>query len=78
MAEQIDPRVLRTRKLIMDGFIELAMEKDFNKITIKEITTSATVNRATFYNHFYDKYDLLEKVLRKNMMKDMIQEVSTH
>lgn len=60
MEKQIDPRVLRTLELLMDGFIELAMKKDLNDITIKDITSAATVNRATFYNHFYDKYDLLE------------------
>lgn len=78
MVKQMDPRVIRTRKLIMDGFIELAMENDFYDITIKDITTLATVNRATFYNHFYDKYDLLEKVLSENMMSEVIQEVSKH
>lgn len=78
MDKQLDPRIIRTRKLIMDGFIDLAMKKDFNDITIKDITTSATVNRATFYNHFYDKYDLLEKVLSESMMREVIQEVSTH
>ena len=78
MEKQIDPRVLRTRKLLMDGFIELAVKKDLNDITIKDITSAATVNRATFYNHFYDKYDLLEKVLSESMMREMIEEVSTH
>ncbi|UJL46191.1 TetR/AcrR family transcriptional regulator [Virgibacillus sp. NKC19-16] len=78
MAKQLDPRTIRTRKLIMDGFIELAMKKDFNDISIKDITSVATVNRATFYNHFYDKYDLLEKVLSESMMREVIQEVSTH
>jgi AcrR family transcriptional regulator len=78
MLKQIDPRILRTRKLIMDAFIELSMKKDFKDITIKDITTAATVNRATFYSHFIDKYDLLEKVLSESIMKEVIQEVSTH
>ncbi|WP_394237253.1 TetR/AcrR family transcriptional regulator [Niallia oryzisoli] len=58
-----DPRFLRTRKLIMDSFIELSSKKEFKDITIKDITTAATINRATFYYHFEDKYDLLEKAL---------------
>ncbi|WP_156319834.1 TetR/AcrR family transcriptional regulator [Bacillus sp. FJAT-18017] len=58
-----DPRILRTRKLIMDSFIELSGKKDFKDITIKDLTTEAMINRATFYYHFEDKYDLLEKVL---------------
>lgn len=74
----MDPRVLRTRKLIMDAFIDLSMRKDFKNITIKDITTAATVNRATFYYHFMDKYDLLEKVLSESIMREVIQEVSAH
>ena len=58
-----DPRVLRTRKLIMDAFIELSGKKEFKDITVKDITTEAMINRANFYYHFEDIYDLLEKVL---------------
>jgi len=58
-----DPRILRTRKLIMDSFIELSERKEFKDITVKDITTEAMINRATFYYHFEDIYDLLEKAL---------------
>lgn len=78
MEKQMDPRILRTRKLIMDAFIELSMKKEFKDITIKDITNAATINRATFYYHFVDKYDLLEKVLSESVMRKVIQEVSTH
>ncbi|MFV8828657.1 TetR/AcrR family transcriptional regulator [Alkalihalobacterium sp. APHAB7] len=47
----------------MDSFIELSVKKEFKDITIKDITTEAMINRATFYYHFKDIYDLLEKVL---------------
>lgn len=63
-----DPRIIRTRKLIMDSFIELSGKKEFKDITIKDITTEAMVNRATFYYHFEDKYDLLEKVLSEVLL----------
>lgn len=78
MEKQIDPRILRTRKLIMDAFIELTKKKDFNDITIGDITSAATVNRATFYNHFFDKHDLLERVLSESVMREVLQEVSKH
>ena len=65
---QTDPRVLRTRKLIMDSFIELSGKKEFKDITIKDITTEAMINRATFYYHFEDIYDLLEKVLSEVLL----------
>lgn len=78
MTKKIDPRVIRTKNLIMEAFIELTAKKDFKDITIKDITDTATINHATFYNHFYDKYDLLEKVIRESFMRDIIQEVSNH
>lgn len=58
-----DPRILRTRKLIMDSFIDLSWEKEFKDITVKDITTKAVINRSTFYYHFVDKYELLENSL---------------
>ena len=63
-----DPRILRTRKLIMDSFIELSGKKEFKEITVKDITTEAMINRATFYYHFEDIYDLLEKVLSEVLL----------
>ena len=63
-----DPRVIRTRKLIMDSFIKLSEEKEFKDITVKDITTEAMINRATFYYHFEDIYDLLEKALSEVLL----------
>ena len=60
-----DPRVFRTKKLIINGFIELLEEKEFRFITIKDVTDRASVNRATFYSHFSDKYNLMEEVIRE-------------
>lgn len=58
-----DPRIIRTRKLIMDSFIELSSKKEF-----KDITEKAMFNRATFYYHFEDIYDLLEKALSEVLL----------
>lgn len=58
-----DLRVVRTRKSIMDAFIELSGKKEFKDITVKDITKEAMINRATFYYHFEDIYDLLDKAL---------------
>ncbi|MDQ0257742.1 AcrR family transcriptional regulator [Evansella vedderi] len=68
---KMDPRILRTRKLIMDSFIELSSKKEFKDITIKDITTEAMINRATFYYHFEDIYDLLEKVLSEVLLVNL-------
>ncbi|MFM9278165.1 TetR/AcrR family transcriptional regulator [Paenibacillus jiagnxiensis] len=73
-----DPRILRTRRLIMDAFLQISMKKDFKDITIKDITAEATVNRATFYYHFLDKYDLAERVLKEDLMVHVIHEIHEH
>ncbi|MHA6481746.1 TetR/AcrR family transcriptional regulator [Paenibacillus sp. strain BS8-2] len=74
--DKTDPRFVRTRKYIMDSFIELSSKKEFKDITIKDITTAAMINRATFYYHFQDKFELLEKVLSEvlfiNLESDLI------
>lgn len=58
-----DPRAVRTKNLIKESFAKLLEEKDFKYITIKDITTKATINRATFYAHYIDKYILLEELV---------------
>ncbi|WP_339253568.1 TetR/AcrR family transcriptional regulator [Sporosarcina sp. FSL W8-0480] len=68
---RVDPRILRTRKLITDAFIELSSRKEFKDITVKDITTEAMINRATFYYHFEDIYDLLEQALSDVLLIDL-------
>ncbi|EMA6342707.1 TetR/AcrR family transcriptional regulator C-terminal domain-containing protein [Bacillus cytotoxicus] len=58
-----DPRVKRTKQLIQDAFITLVGEKGFENVTVQHIAERAPVNRATFYSHYHDKYDLLEKTI---------------
>ena len=65
VGEKVDPRVLRTRKLLVDAFVSLQAEKAFDDITVQDIAARATVNRATFYAHFQDKYALLDDIIRE-------------
>ena len=73
-----DLRTIRTRKAIVDSFIELLENKDFTSITISEITTAAMINRGTFYRHFLDKYDLLEKAIKEILMKQLIEQLKSN
>lgn len=57
---RLDPRVKRTRRLLQNAFAELLAAKDFDDITVQDITDRAEVNRATFYAHFEDKFALLD------------------
>ena len=58
--EQFDPRVRRTRQLLQQALDKLLQTKDFENISVQDIAEAATVNRATFYDHFADKFALLE------------------
>lgn len=55
--------------LLVKSFKELAVRYPIEKITIKEITDRAGVIRPTFYNHFQDKYELLEKIIRTELLE---------
>ena len=55
--------------LLAESFKELAKKHPIEKITIKEITDLAGVIRPTFYNHFQDKYELLEWIVREDLME---------
>ena len=54
-----DLRVRRTRKLLQKALLDAASEKGFAHVTVRDIAERAMVNRATFYRHYEDKYDLL-------------------
>ena len=60
--KKADRRTARTQKAIKSAFLSLLAENELSKITVREIADSADVNRATFYKHYLDVYDLYDKV----------------
>jgi len=60
---RVDPRVRRTRELIVRAFNELVAEKGHTGLTVLEIAERATINRATFYAHFADQYELFDHAI---------------
>lgn len=71
-----DPRVQRTRQLLLQAFMDLIQEKqNIHAISIQEITMRATVNRATFYAHFEDKYALVENWLREKFQRRLARQL---
>ncbi|NOU65468.1 TetR family transcriptional regulator [Paenibacillus sp. LMG 31461] len=68
---RVDPRVLRTRQLLKDAFVELLQEMDIEKISVNRIAERATINRVTFYLHYRDIPDMLGK-----MADEMIEDVN--
>ncbi|GHO97281.1 TetR/AcrR family transcriptional regulator [Reticulibacter mediterranei] len=59
-----DRRIQRTRQLLKRASIEIMQKKGVPATSIQEITERANVNRGTFYDHFADKYALLETLIR--------------
>ncbi|MFK7805738.1 MAG: TetR/AcrR family transcriptional regulator C-terminal domain-containing protein [Anaerolineae bacterium] len=56
-----DLRVRRTQKMLRDAFVNLVIAKGFGAINVQMLADEAMINRATFYRHYADKYDLAEK-----------------
>jgi AcrR family transcriptional regulator len=69
--KRVDPRVKRTRELIVRAFNELVAEKGHTGLTVQEIAERATINRATFYAHFTDQYELFDYVISEAFRKEL-------
>lgn len=67
--QKLDPRIRRTRQLLQDALRRLLEEQEFDKITIQDIAEAATLNRATFYAHYPDKFALLEELIRVSFLQ---------
>src|SRR6202043_1453438 len=71
-AENTDPRVLRSRQMLMESLLRLLTRKEFDNISIQEIADEATLNRATFYLHYPDKNALLQAMTAARF-RDLIE-----
>ena len=60
ITESTDPRILRSRQMLMEALAKLLDRKEFNDISVQEIADESTLNRATFYLHYPDKNALLQ------------------
>lgn len=58
-----DPRIRRTRQLLQGALESLMRTRSFEEISVQEIAEAATVNRATFYDHYTDKFALLDALI---------------
>jgi AcrR family transcriptional regulator len=75
--ERLDPRILRTRQLLQDALRNLLKQKEFDKISVQDVTEAATVNRATFYAHYDDKFALLGELIRVTFLDLLAQRNAT-
>src|SRR6201987_3726202 len=70
--ETTDPRILRSRRMLMDSLARLLIRKEFEDISVQEIANEATLNRATFYLHYPDKNALLQ-AMTASRFRDLIE-----
>ena len=59
-----DLRVVRTRKLIRDAFMDMVGEVGVARITVKDLTERAGINRKTFYLHYQSVEDLANEIVQ--------------
>jgi AcrR family transcriptional regulator len=73
-----DRRVRKTKKQIKIVFAQLLEEKSIKKISVREISERADINRGTFYLHYKDAFDLLEKTENEILVEfeSMLKETS--
>ena len=71
MNKKEDLRILKTKASLYRGLMNLMKTKPFEEINVSEICKESLINRSTFYDHFNDKYELIEY-----LMNDMRQELT--
>jgi AcrR family transcriptional regulator len=72
---KVDRRIAKSQEAIKTAVIELMAEKNFDDITIQDISDRANVSRGTIYLHYLDKYDLLNKLIEEhiNQMRELCE-----
>ena len=68
----LDPRVRRTRQLLREALVSLLGEKSFEAISVHDLAERATVNRVTFYDHYDDKFALLDDLIGESF-RELLQ-----
>ncbi len=64
---KVERRIAKSQEAIKKALIELMSEKNFDDITIQDISDRANVSRGTIYLHYVDKFDLLDKLIGEHI-----------
>ena len=73
----MDRRVKRTKKILYEALLTLMQNKSINKITVKELTELADINRKTFYLHYTDIFDMIDQI-KENILLEFNDIISKH
>lgn len=69
-----DRRAIRSKRMIMEAWRELILEKDYKKISVNDIVKRADIGRATFYAHFDDK-EALSRFMFSQLLAQIESEI---
>ena len=71
---KMDRRSRRTRNALTTALMALLKERPLKSITVTELAELADVNRATFYVHFQDVYDMFDQVKEEfcNICRELV------
>ena len=72
-SDPIDPRIRRTRQMLQSSLGRLLASKSLEQISVSDIAEAATLNRATFYDHYPDKFALLGDMVAAHF-QDLLQQ----
>ncbi|MGE7984142.1 TetR/AcrR family transcriptional regulator [Solibacillus sp. NPDC093137] len=59
----LDKRIIKTKRLLKNSFLQLLQEEKFEDISITSIVERARISRVTFYNHYANKENLLNEII---------------
>ena len=68
-----DLRTKKTKKLLREALESLLRDKSLDDITVKEICEHASINRVTFYDHYFNKEELHNEIISQ-IEHDIIKE----
>lgn len=71
MMKKEDLRIIKTKKNLYNGLLQLMKDSSFEDIKVSDICNISLINRSTFYDHFSDKYELLA-----SLINDLEEELS--
>jgi probable dihydroxyacetone kinase regulator len=57
---------------IADAIKKLAVEKDFKDISVQDIVLECGISRKTFYNHFQDKFQLVDWIFKQEIFGEIL------
>lgn len=72
----MDLRVIKTKQSIKKAFLELRKKKSIEKITVRELSEIAMINKATFYLHYSDIYELADEI-ENNTIQEIFDELTS-